>query len=214
MKGNFRSGWLLQSTPPDSSTRGATWPQNRIGVPTVVLSFVRHSNDYRRAAACKRASMRAAKEGSMEASRIVSKWFFHACPMCSIGSLRFFYMRSQWFAFCVPLSCLLFANVSLLFPNVFLLCISFSYELRTCILYGLSRLTVCYPLTSSPPALQSRACRVPVEPCLWSRTRSTCRAAGPAPEKPTSARHVASAYLGLGLPAAGLSESVAPRLSV
>ena len=122
--------------------------------------------------ASRRASIRAAKEGFMEGSRMVSKWFFDGCPMCSIGFLWFSCVPSLWFSFCVPLFCLLFANVSLFCSKVFLLCILFSYEfhmvaLRTCILYGLSRRTDCNPLTSSPPALQSRACRaMPAEPCL------------------------------------------------
>ena len=62
--------------------------------------------------------------------------------------------------------------------------------------------------------LSSRACRVAVKPCLRSRTRSACRALGPAPETPTSARRVISAYLGLGLTTSGLFEWVALRLPV
>ena len=64
------------------------------------------------------------------------------------------------------------------------------------------------------PVELSCACRVPVKPCLWSCTRSTCRALGPAPETPTSARRVVSAYLGLGLTASGLLEWVALGLPV
>jgi len=75
-----------------------------------------------------RASMRVAKEGSMEGSRMVSKWFFYCCPMCSVGFLWFSYVPSLWFSLCVSLFCLLFANVSLLFPNVFLSCILFSFD--------------------------------------------------------------------------------------
>ena len=65
MKGNFSRGWLLQSAPPDSSTLGATWPQNRIGVPIVALSSAGHSNDYGRAAACERAGEHAGCQGGI-----------------------------------------------------------------------------------------------------------------------------------------------------
>ena len=64
----------------------------------------------------------------MEGSRVVSKWFFYGCPMCPIGFLWFSYVPSLWFSFCVPLIWLLFANVSQLFPNVFLSCILFSFD--------------------------------------------------------------------------------------
>ena len=74
--------------------------------------------------------MRAAKEGSMEGARMVSKINgFSIVVLC-------FQLASYDFPMCPPygflsvflLFCLLFANVSLLFPKVFLLCIFVSYD--------------------------------------------------------------------------------------
>ena len=47
----------------------------------------------------------------MEGSRMVSKRFFHGCPMCSMGFLWFSYVLSRWFSYvfhCFPVFLRLF----------------------------------------------------------------------------------------------------------
>ena len=78
-----------------------------------------------------RASMRAAKEGSMEGSRMVSKWFFYGCPMCSMGFLWFLlcalpmvFLRYSFVLFAV---CKCISSVSQSFPVMYFIFLWVSY---------------------------------------------------------------------------------------
>ena len=115
VKENFSRGWLLQSVPPDSSTLGATRPKNWIGVPTVAMSFARHSDDYRLAAACERAGEHAGCQGGIHGGfpygfQMVFPWLsyvFNWLPMVFPFALPMVFFLCSFVLFavckCIPI---------------------------------------------------------------------------------------------------------------